>query len=306
MEEQFKLFKTTNHYGCKLNYYISNFCNIILETPFGRENLSIGHGLYIEKKYPNLKLCGHTQDLYRIIWELFKGPIPKGHQIHHLDYNHCNNRLDNLICCSAKEHGKYHGFLYKYQNILKYDNAKPLTDIEKEQLEQYNKVLDIYKQYKDISNNKDNIYKEWRQYINNLYNKLDNIHKEQREQREQQREQQRRQKELDKQKKIEEKLKSGNYKLTEDGKLRYILTGTKWSEERRQKTMKTRQETMYGNPQWKANMTKGVIKYYNDHPEAKKEISVRSKKVMEDQSIRDRISKKVKEYHQSKKTVKFC
>ena len=301
MEEQFKLFKTTNFHYCKLNYYISNFCNIILETPFGRENLSIGHGLYIDyNEYPTLKLCGGSKELYRIIWELFKGSIPKGYQIHHLDYNHCNNRLDNLICCSPKEHGKYHGFLFKYQNVLKYDNANPLTDIEKEQLEQYNKSLDIYEQYKDISNNKDNIIKEWRQYINNLYDRLDNLHKEQRRRKQEQREQQRIQREIDKQKKIEDGLKSGRYKLTEDGKLRYTQTGTKWSEERRQKTMNTRRKTMYDNPQWRENMSKAIKQYYKDHPEALVEISNRSKKVMEDQSLRDRISKKVKEYHKNK------
>ena len=46
--------------------------------------------------------------LHRIVYELYKGPIPKGHCIHH--YNTCprDNRPENLIMLTNSEHGKIH------------------------------------------------------------------------------------------------------------------------------------------------------------------------------------------------------
>ena len=50
---------------------------------------------------------------YRWLWEKHNGPIPKdkngiSYQIHHIDGNHNNNELSNLICVSLDEHIKIH------------------------------------------------------------------------------------------------------------------------------------------------------------------------------------------------------
>jgi hypothetical protein len=50
---------------------------------------------------------------YRWIWKKNNGPIPKdengiSYQIHHIDGNHNNNHLSNLVCVSLDEHIEIH------------------------------------------------------------------------------------------------------------------------------------------------------------------------------------------------------
>ncbi len=46
--------------------------------------------------------------LHRCIWEKFKGPIPKGHIVHHVDENPLNNSLSNLDCIPLPNHISLH------------------------------------------------------------------------------------------------------------------------------------------------------------------------------------------------------
>jgi len=50
---------------------------------------------------------------YRSIWEVNHGPIPvdkdgRSYEIHHIDGNRKNNKLDNLLCLSIQEHYDLH------------------------------------------------------------------------------------------------------------------------------------------------------------------------------------------------------
>jgi hypothetical protein len=54
--------------------------------------------------------------LHRVVWEFFKGPIPPGHHIHHVNGDWSNNDISNLECLSPKEHGERH----KGENIETY------------------------------------------------------------------------------------------------------------------------------------------------------------------------------------------
>lgn len=46
---------------------------------------------------------------YRRIWEQYHGcRIPCGYEIHHIDGNRLNNRIDNLKCVSPEEHFNIH------------------------------------------------------------------------------------------------------------------------------------------------------------------------------------------------------
>lgn len=49
--------------------------------------------------------------LHRAIWEYYKGEIPKGYEIHHIDRNKDNNNIDNLQLLSKKEHLETHSKL---------------------------------------------------------------------------------------------------------------------------------------------------------------------------------------------------
>lgn len=50
---------------------------------------------------------------YRKIWESINGPIPvdefgRTYEIHHIDGDHTNNAVDNLMCLSIKDHYNIH------------------------------------------------------------------------------------------------------------------------------------------------------------------------------------------------------
>ena len=51
--------------------------------------------------------------LHRYIWEMEVGPIPEGHDIHHIDFNNENNDLFNLQCLPHAEHEAVHGRTFR-------------------------------------------------------------------------------------------------------------------------------------------------------------------------------------------------
>lgn len=46
--------------------------------------------------------------LHRVVWEYYKGKIPKGYEIHHKDKDKDNNSINNLQLVSKKEHIEIH------------------------------------------------------------------------------------------------------------------------------------------------------------------------------------------------------
>jgi hypothetical protein len=45
---------------------------------------------------------------HRIVWERAHGPIPPGHQIHHVNHDRTDNRLENLQCVDTVTHKRLH------------------------------------------------------------------------------------------------------------------------------------------------------------------------------------------------------
>lgn len=46
--------------------------------------------------------------LHRYVWEKYNGPIPKGHEIHHIDHDRENNDISNLALLTAEDHRALH------------------------------------------------------------------------------------------------------------------------------------------------------------------------------------------------------
>lgn len=51
--------------------------------------------------------------IYRLVWEVFNGDVPKGYCVHHIDGNKLNDRLDNLMLITKQEHRSHHNSEYK-------------------------------------------------------------------------------------------------------------------------------------------------------------------------------------------------
>jgi hypothetical protein len=49
-----------------------------------------------------------TTPIYKLVWEAFNGPVPKGYCVHHKDHNKLNDRLDNLELMTKSEHMRHH------------------------------------------------------------------------------------------------------------------------------------------------------------------------------------------------------
>ncbi len=46
--------------------------------------------------------------LHRLVWEQENGPVPMGHEVHHIDLDRGNWRLDNLMAVDRQTHHAMH------------------------------------------------------------------------------------------------------------------------------------------------------------------------------------------------------
>jgi hypothetical protein len=63
-------------------------------------------------KYYRVRLCKngkrYPRTFHRLIYAFFNGPIPKGYDVHHIDFNSFNNHISNLQMLTRKEHNLLH------------------------------------------------------------------------------------------------------------------------------------------------------------------------------------------------------
>lgn len=93
-----------------------------IKTEFGNATLR-DNGYY---RITSRKEGNHGIDLHKVIWESFYGiPVPKGYNIHHLNGNKTDNRIQNLQCVEAILHTKYHN---RFKDMAQYGDLKPKLD----------------------------------------------------------------------------------------------------------------------------------------------------------------------------------
>lgn len=273
MEEIWEVIKSVNpQQHTTINTEISNKGNVRLiayyrDKEIKKYDLSLGKGLYI-KPYNGgyeIYISGCSGKIYRYVYFMkYTGHKQiKGWQVHHIDYNHCNNSIDNLLYCSAIEHGRLHKFQYKLANEYQ-GYQQEWTDIEHKQLSEYNKALEYYSW---LDSNKDTFsIDNAKEYIHQIRNEINKLV-------EQCKSNYKKQKEQNKIKKAEQKylnkLNSGIYKEV-DGKLVRIIP--EWQKER---MAEGRRRNCYNNPEWRNNIanknkigiSKGTERKYIDPTE---------------------------------------
>lgn len=76
----------------------------ILNTKFGKAR--IYNGYY---KITSTKEGNHNKHLHRLIWEDHYGkPVPEGYDIHHINLDKRDNRIQNLQCVERSLHHRFH------------------------------------------------------------------------------------------------------------------------------------------------------------------------------------------------------
>ena len=99
--------------------FIPGFMNYML-SDYGRVvSLNYNHTGKIKLRTPGKDQDGYLHirlwhngvskifKMHRLVWEVFKGPIPKGMQINHLSEDKTDNRLENLSLATPKENSNW-------------------------------------------------------------------------------------------------------------------------------------------------------------------------------------------------------
>lgn len=94
--------------------------------------------------YLSGSIKGKRYRLHRYIYEKYKGKIPKGYEIHHIDKNKDNNTIENLQLLTSKKHKEIH--------------SKNMTI---EQRLYYKKLMNTIVRPKAITWHKSKVGREW-------------------------------------------------------------------------------------------------------------------------------------------------
>ena len=65
-------------------------------------------GTICKSGYKAITINGKREYEHRLVWKKYYGNIPKGFQVHHINGNKLDNRIENLKLISNSEHQKIH------------------------------------------------------------------------------------------------------------------------------------------------------------------------------------------------------
>lgn len=212
MIEEWKVLKEWNKLPQKASTHIKGDKLYISNTGKVRLNdieLTLDRGLYIKNGEIHIVGCSWPYNtMHRTVYTLFvKEPHHDvWHNIHHIDFNHFNNHVDNLVELTVKEHGDIHE-----------GTNTPLYDIDwlNEQERKADKVIEETKEW---------YRSRVKDYFTNVYEPQLEINKQLRNQRKEDR---RKEKEQQLQQEIDRKLESGKYKYNSIGVLIPTTTAKK-------------------------------------------------------------------------------
>jgi hypothetical protein len=89
-------------YNSKYNRYVTNG-GIIYRYNTKLDKLIICKTSSFSTGYETVRTEVGLKRVHRVVWETFKGEIPDGYEIDHIDGNRLNNALSNLRCVTHTE-----------------------------------------------------------------------------------------------------------------------------------------------------------------------------------------------------------
>lgn len=100
------------------------------------------YGYHFNNGYYAFKLGKHVRKLCHVLmWETFKGSIPKGYEIHHINHNRSDNRLENLCLIEKQKHLELH----------KKDRIKSVVKSKSKPVLQYSLKLEYMNEYQSLA-----------------------------------------------------------------------------------------------------------------------------------------------------------
>jgi len=92
LNEEWKLLRESKIY----KIWIGNMNRLTVEFNHGYKKKLFSYDLSASKGYPRIDNDGTSIKFHNAVWKLFRGPIPDGKIVHHIDHNTYNNSLNNL------------------------------------------------------------------------------------------------------------------------------------------------------------------------------------------------------------------
>jgi len=124
------LSKTGKRFGIDrrlLHYYFKAFGFKTRQLKRNQYIIYNGNSYTVNKEGYYRKTDSDRELLHRQMWKDINGEIKKGHNIHHINGNKTDNKIENLEMLTASDHTKRHGFKnnqHTKKNPEKYSYSK--------------------------------------------------------------------------------------------------------------------------------------------------------------------------------------
>ena len=84
-----------------------------------RYNRRPGRKYYKTNRWDKERKRYYAESLHQAVWKFHRGPIPQGHDVHHIDGDYNRNVIDNLELLTRSEHARRHRTFAKYSQSAK-------------------------------------------------------------------------------------------------------------------------------------------------------------------------------------------
>lgn len=123
-------------------YLISNFGNVLNLNFHNSGKSKLCSQCKDSSGHLQVGINGKMKGVHILVYQTFVGPIPKGYDVHHKDFNPLNNCIDNLELLTHKEHC----LLHKPEKVKKYSKPVLQYTLDGDFITEYPSVMEASRQ----------------------------------------------------------------------------------------------------------------------------------------------------------------